>query len=171
MNAPISNAEIAGKLLALAHLLVTRKENPFKVKAYRRAAKTVQAMGESLSELVDARADLTQFAGIGSAIGRVIREIVETGTTRQIQAMESEISPELAGILRYPQLDPKRVLRLYKKFHISTVEELKAALESGEILRALGPRIDQHVRRGLSDHPEILLYESDRVVPIIQEFL
>src|SRR5687768_6713806 len=80
MSAPISNAEIAGKLLALAHLLVTRKENPFKIKAYRRAAKNVQAMGESLSQLVDAGADLTQFAGIGPAIGNVIREIVETGT-------------------------------------------------------------------------------------------
>jgi DNA polymerase (family 10) len=171
MSLRISNAEIADRLFGLAHLLATRKENPFKVKAYRRAAKTVQTLGDSIVELVESNADLTTFVGIGPAIAGVIREIVETGTTRQFQALESQVSPELAGLLRYPLLDPRRVLRVYKKLKISTTDELKERLESGEISRVLGPRMEQHVRRGLSDHAEILLYEADRTVPIIEEFL
>src|SRR5687767_1322550 len=117
MSRPISNAEIADKLFGLAHLLAAQKENTFKVKAYRRAAKTVQALGDSIVGLVHDGADLTQFAGIGPAIAGVIREIVETGTTRHYQSLESEISPELVPILRYPRLDPKRVLRIYKKLN------------------------------------------------------
>jgi DNA polymerase (family 10) len=171
MSLRISNAEIADRLFGLAHLLATRKENPFKIKAYRRAAKTVQTMGDSIVELVNSDEDLTKFVGIGPAIAGVIREIVDTGTTRQFQALESQVSPELAGLLRYPLLDPRRVLRVYKKLKISTTDELKERLESGEISRVLGPRMEQHVRRGLSDHAEILLYEADRTIPIVQEFL
>src|SRR5688572_2027469 len=171
MSRRVSNAEIADKLFGLAHLFATRKENPFKIKAYRRAGKTIQAVGESLVDLVQNGADLTQFPGIGPSIAGVIREIVETGTTQTLAALESQVSPQLAGILRHPRLDPKRVLRIYKKFDIATIEELKDRLERGEVARVLGPRMDQHVRRGLAERAEILLYEADRIVPHIQEFL
>ncbi|HET9218033.1 MAG TPA: PHP domain-containing protein [Terriglobia bacterium] len=171
MGQPLSNAEIADKLFGLAHLLAAQRENTFKVKAYRRAAKTVQTLGDSIVGLVRDGADLTQFVGIGPAIAGVIREIVETGTTRQYQALESQISPEFVEILRYPRLDPKRVLRIYRKLNIGTIEELQQRLVSGEIARTLGPRLDQHVRRGLTDHAEILLHEADRTVPVIKDFL
>ena len=171
MSARLSNADIAEKLFGLAYLMAARKENPFKVKAYRRAARTVRALGESVAEMVREGADLTQFSGIGTAISGVIREIVETGSTRQIDSLQAQVSPEIAGVLRFPQLDPKRVLRIYKKLKISTVEELKERLESGEIGRTLGPRMDQHVRRALAEHHEMLLYEADRTVPAVEHFL
>jgi len=171
MNRPLSNAEIADKLFGLAYLLAAQKENPFKVKAYRRAARTVRDLSESVADLVREDSDLTQYSGIGRAISSVIRDIVETGTTRQFDSLQSQVPPELAGVLRFPQLDPKRVLRIYKKLKISTVEELKDRLESGEIGRALGPRMDQHVRRALEEHQEMLLYEADRTVPLVRDFV
>src|SRR6186997_1528587 len=171
MSARLSNADIAEKLFGLAYLMAARKENPFKVKAYRRAARTVSALGESVADMVREGADLTQFPGIGTAISGVIREIVETGSTRQFDSLQAGVSPEIAGVLRFPQLDPKRVLRIYKKLKISTVEELKERLESGEIGRTLGARMDQHVRRALAEHHEMLLYEADRTVPAVEHFL
>ena len=171
MSHRVSNAEIADKLFGLAYLLATRKENPFKIKAYRRAAGTIRALGESVAELVHSNADLTRYSGIGPAISDVVREIVKTGSTRRIQELQSQITPELAGVLDFPLLDPKRVLRIYKKLKISTIGELRERLENGEIGRVLGPGMDQHVRRALSDHREMLLHEADRTVAVVQEFL
>ncbi len=127
----LSNAEIADHLASLAQLLSSEKENPYKVKAYRRAAAKVRTLPESLQELVHDEADLTRYAGIGDAIAAAIREIVETGTLRKLETLRGQASPELASISQYPRLDPKRVLRVYKKLGISSVEELCEKLENG----------------------------------------
>src|SRR6478752_7330245 len=63
-QAVLSNAEIAGRLASLAQLLSSQKENPYKVKAYQRAATCIRNLSESLDEMVRDQEDLTQFAGI-----------------------------------------------------------------------------------------------------------
>src|SRR5579872_3357961 len=74
----LSNAEVADRLASLAQLLSAQKENPYKVKAYQRAAAKLRNMSESIQELVQDDADLTAYAGIGDAIASAIREIVQT---------------------------------------------------------------------------------------------
>ena len=76
----LSNADVADRLASLAQLLSTQKENPYKVKAYQRAAAKVRTLSESIDQLVRDGSDLTEYAGIGEAIGSAIREIVLTGT-------------------------------------------------------------------------------------------
>jgi DNA polymerase (family 10) len=83
-NRALSNAEIADRLTGLAQLLAAQKENPFKVKAYRRAARTIKALSESIDELVRSEADLTEYSGIGKAISGAIREIVLSGKLGQL---------------------------------------------------------------------------------------
>src|SRR5580698_3318373 len=107
----LSNAEIADRLASLAQLMAAGKENPYKVKAYRRAAAHIGTFSESIDELVRENADLTAFPGIGDAIGACIREIVTTGTLGKLERLRAGASPQLAGISQYPRLDPKRVLR------------------------------------------------------------
>ena len=74
-----------------------------------------------------------------------------TGTLRRLEKLRTQASPELASISEYPRLDPKRVLRIYKKLSISSVEALREKLESGEIETTLGLRMAQHVRQGLTE--------------------
>lgn len=167
----LSNAEIADRLMSLSQLLAAQKENKFKVKAYRRAARTIRTLSESLDQLVHADADLTEYAGIGKAISGAIREIVLSGSLGQLDKLRSEATPEIAAISGYPQLDPARVLRIFKKFKISSIEELKEKLESGEIREKLGARMDQHVRRAFADSHEMLIYEADAVAASVQKFL
>src|SRR5207237_5830218 len=81
----LSNAEIADRLASLAQLLSAQKENPYKVKAYQRAAARIRHLSESLDEMVRTDEDLTQFAGIGEAIGSAIREIVRTGSLSKLE--------------------------------------------------------------------------------------
>ena len=167
----LSNAEIADRLASLAQLLSAQKENPYKVKAYQRAAAKLRNMSESLQELVQDDADLTQYAGIGDAIASAIREIVQTGSLRKLETLRSQATPEVASINDYPRLDPKRVKRIYKKFGISSVEELRAKLESGEIEQVLGLRMAQHVRQGLTETHAMLLYRADDLKSAVEEFL
>lgn len=167
----LSNAEIADRLASLAQLLSAEKENPYKVKAYQRAAAKLRNMSESLQELVQDDADLTQYAGIGDAIASAIREIVQTGSLRKLETLRAQASPEVASINDYPRLDPKRVKRIYKKFGISSVEELRGKLESGEIEQELGLRMAQHVRQGLTETHAMLLYRADDLRTAVEEFL
>ncbi len=167
----ISNAEIADRLLSLAQLLAAAGENTFKVKAYRRAARTVRSIGDSLSDLVHEEADLTELPGIGKAISGVIREIVETGTIHRLESLRSGLKPEVAAVADYPNLDARRVQRIYKKMGIGSIPELQEKLASGEIGEKMGIRMEQHVRRALTDVTEILWHEAKPIVSEVQKFL
>jgi DNA polymerase (family X) len=167
----LSNAEIADRLAGLAQLLSTQKENPYKVKAYHRAAARIRSLSDSLDELVREDADLTQFPGIGEAIASAIREIVLTGKLSKLDMLRGQAAPEVARLADYPRLDPKRVLRVYKKLSISSIESLREKLESGEIESALGRRMAQHIRQGLSEAHAMLLYRADDLRDAIEEFL
>ena len=167
----LSNAQIADRLAALAQLLSVKKENPYKVKAYRRAAAKIRSLSESLDELVREDAELKNFPGIGDAIASAIREIVLTGTLRKLDTLRGQAAPEVANLADYPRLDPKRVLRIYKKLKISSIEALRERLESGEIEAVLGQRMAQHVRQGLSEAHVMLLYQADDLQGAIEAFL
>jgi DNA polymerase (family X) len=168
---PISNGAIANELIQLAQLLSIRGENPFKVKAYRRAARTLRMLGESIEEVVKSGGDLRAYPGIGPAISSVIEEIVRTGKLRQAERIRANIPFEILELTEYPLLDAKRVQRIYKKLNISSVAALKEKLASGEIAATLGGKMAQHVRHALMPSPEVLLYEADSIVPGLKDFL
>jgi len=167
----LSNAQIADRLAGLGQLLSTQKGNPYKVRAYQRAAARIRSLSESLDELVREDADLTQFPGIGEGIASAIREIVLTGTLSKLDRLRGQAAPEIATLADHPRLDPKRVLRIYKKLRIASIEELRQKLESGEVESALGSRMAQHVRQGLSEAHSMLLYRADDLRNSIEEFL
>src|SRR5689334_15879296 len=167
----LSNAEIADRLLSLAQMLSAQKENPFKIKAYRRAAQTIRGLSDSIDELVRRGVDLTVISGIGQGISAAIREIVESGTLEKLERLRAEVPPEIAAITEYPGLDPKRVLRIYKKLKINSVTELKEKLESGAVAEHLGERMAQHVRQALTPAREILLYHAQPLAAAVADFI
>jgi len=167
----LSNAEIADRLASLGQLLSMQKENPYKARAYRRAATKIRTLPDSVEEMVREDADLTKFAGIGEAIASAIREIVLTGELGKLEALRAEATPAVASLSEFPRLDPKRVLRVYKKLGIATVEELRERLESGEIERVMGLRTAQHVRQGITETRAMLLYRADDLRAAVEEYL
>ena len=167
----LSNAEIADRLTALAQLLSLEKANPYKIRAYRRAASTIRGLGDSVDELVRSNGDLKIYAGIGDAISGAVREIVLTGTFASLEKLRSNASEEMLGISAHPRLDAKRVLRIYKKLRIGSIEELRKVLDSGEIERVFGARMAQHVKQGLIESSAILLYRAHDVCNSIEAFL
>ena len=167
----LSNSEIADRLASLAQLLSSQKENPYKIKAYQRAAARIRHLSESLDEMVRNEEDLTRFSGIGEAIARAIQEIVTTGTLGKLEKLRAAATPVLLGISLHPRLDPKRVMRIYKRLGLSSIAELREQLESGEIVKLFGSRMAHHVRHGLTDIHAMLLYHADGLREEVEEFL
>jgi DNA polymerase (family 10) len=167
----LSNADIADRLATFAQLLSMQKENPYKVKAYHRAAARIRNFPESLHEMVHCDEDLTQFAGIGAAIAGAIREIVATGTLTKLEKLRGEAPPAIAELSAYPRLDPKRVMRVYKKLNISSVAELRQRMESAEVEKTFGTRMAHHLRQGLTEMHAMLLYRADELRELIEKFL
>ena len=168
---PLSNAEIADRLSSLAQLLTVKGDNPYKIRGYRRAASTIRGLGESVDELVRNESDLTAYEGIGKAIAFAVREIVLEGKLGSLEKLRSEVPPEIVAINQHPRLDPTRVLRIYKKLGISSITELRQALDSGQIDKTFGARMAQHIRQGLIESNAILLYHAHSLVAAIQHFL
>src|SRR4051812_47921261 len=167
----LSNAEIADRLASLAQLLSTQKENPYKVKAYHRAAARIRNLPDSLDDIVRRKEDLTQFSGVGAAIASAIREIVTTGTLAKLERLRGEATPAVAELSAHPRLDPKRVMRVYKKLNIASLHELRQRIDSGEVEKLFGNRIAQHIRQGLTETHAMLLYRADDLRELIEEFL
>ena len=167
----ITNAEIADHLARLAQLLSMHKANPYKVKAYRRAATTIRTLGESLEDLVRGDGDLTVYPAIGDAIAAAIREIVLTGGLSSSEKLKATATPAQLVVSMYPRLDSRKVLRVFEKLNILTKDHLQLALQSGAIEDAFGSRIAQHVRQGLIESTTILLYHAHSIVASIESYL
>src|SRR4051794_15061654 len=153
---PSSNAQVADLLRRYATTLQLEGVDRFKIKAYRRAADTLEATVTDVARLCARGESLESLPGVGKAISAKIEEIVKTGRLPQLDKAISKLSPELLELAARPQLDPKTVQRVYKKLGIKSLAELKERLDSGEIRTALGSRIEYHIRQGLDDRPRML---------------
>jgi DNA polymerase (family X) len=168
---PVTNAQVADLLRRYATTLQLEGVNRFKIKAYKRAADTLESSSVSVSRLVDRGESLETLPGVGKAISAKIQEIVKTGRLPQLDKAISKLSPELVELAARPLLDPKQVLRVYKKLKIKSLKQLQERLESGEIRTVLGNRVEFLIRRGLDERPRMLRWEVRELAPQLQKFL
>ncbi len=133
---PIHNSDIAEVLTRIADYLDIKGENPFRIRAYRNAARTIGSLSRSVSDMVEAGEKLTTLPGIGADLAEKIQLIVRTGTLPLLEELKKELSPELSALMEIPGLGPRRVKTLYDQLGIRTVDELLRAAEEGKI-RAL----------------------------------
>ena len=135
-----TNATVADFLRRYAVALSLEGANRFKIKAYRRAAETIEGLDESVADRVKQGSDLKELPGIGNAISDIIVEIVHSGRLPRLERTIKRLAPELVELATRPALDPKKVARVYKKLGISSLKELQRSLEAGRIGKLLGPR-------------------------------
>ena len=166
-----SNARIADLLRQYAAALTLEGADRFKVKAYRRAADTLEALDQDVAKLVAEGSDLQRLPGIGAAISEKIQDIVKRGKLVQLEKSISNLKPELVELATRPALDPAKVLRVYKKLKINNLHDLRSRLKSGEIAEAFGARIAYHIRQGLAERPRMLLYDAEPISAEIKAYL
>jgi len=126
-------------------------ENPFRVRAYRNAARTIESLGRNLREMVEKEEDLTSLPGIGKDLADKIREIVQTGSLAKLKELERQVPPGLVELLKVEGLGPKRIKTLHDKLGITNLEELKEAAAKGEISRlpGFGKKLEGLILKGV----------------------
>ncbi len=145
------NQQIAQKFYKTADLLEILGENPFRVRAYRNAARTIESLGRDLAEMVAQGEDLTKLPGIGKDLAQKIKEIIETGSFDKLRELEKKLPPGLIELLKVEGLGPKRIKILYENLGITTLEELRdaAAQEKISALPGFGKKLEQTILKGV----------------------
>jgi len=146
----MSNRRIAEVLSQIASLLEIKGENPFKVRAYERAADTIAGLTEEVAVL-RARGELRSLPGVGASIAEKIEELLATGKCTHHQELLAEFPPSLLEMLRIPEVGPKTVKLLYETLGINTVADLEAAARGGRLrnIKGLGEKTEANLLKGI----------------------
>ena len=129
----IHNADISALFNRMADLLEIEGANPFRGRAYRRAATTVEDLPESVTRYLAEGHKLNELPGIGDDLADKIKEIVRTGGFKALEEVETRTPSSLATLTALPGLGPKRVHALHQKLGIRTIADLARAAEAGKI--------------------------------------
>jgi DNA polymerase (family 10) len=148
---PIRNTDIADIFEAIADYLEIEGENPFKIRAYRNASRTVRGLGPELKDMLAAGEALTELPGIGKELAAKIVEILQTGTARALEKLKEKVPAGVIEMLKIPGLGPKRVSALYHKLTIESLAGLKESAEAGRVqtLPGFGLKTEQHIRKAI----------------------
>ncbi|MBP0115347.1 MULTISPECIES: DNA polymerase/3'-5' exonuclease PolX [Bradyrhizobium] len=111
--------------------------NPYRAKAYSRAADSLAALAVPLDVLV-AEDRLTEIPGVGDAIADIITKVHKTGSHPSLEKLRKEIPAGVLEMLAVPGLRPEKVLRLYKDLGIGSLADLEAAAKDDRIKKAKG---------------------------------
>ncbi|HZP92220.1 MAG TPA: DNA polymerase/3'-5' exonuclease PolX [Burkholderiales bacterium] len=151
---PVVNATISAIFGEIADLLDIQGANPFRIRAYRNAARTVGELGKDLKAMVERGEDLESLPGIGHDLAAKVREIVQTGKCSFLDRLRHEVPPAVAELLRIPGLGPKRVRMLYQDLEVQTLEQLLRAARDGRIrqLPGFGAKIENHILEAVQAH-------------------
>src|SRR5436190_16526179 len=128
---------VAKLLREYAQRTALRGGNPYRSKAYGRAADSLTALAVPLHVLV-AEERLTEIPGVGDAIADIITKLSKSGTHPSLEKLRKEIPAGVLELLTVPGLRPEKVLRLYKDLGIASLAELEAAAKDDRIKKAKG---------------------------------
>ena len=174
----MQNPDIARLFDEVADLLEIQDANPFRVRAYRNAARTIRDFPEPLTDLVRAGTkDLTDIAGIGDDLAEKITAIVTTGELPLQKELARKLPAGLLDLLRIPGLGPKRVKLLYKKLKVKSAADLATALDKGRVqkLKGFGPKMEEKMRAGIGQaqvgERRMLLNEAETQATAVVAYL
>lgn len=174
----MTNAEIAAVLEQVADLLEFKDENPFRVRAYRNAARAIHDLPESVAAIVaDDWERLLAIDGIGKAVAEKAATLARTGQLPQLNELLAEIPESVLAIMRIPGIGPKKAAALYQQLGVKTLDELKQACEAGRVreLKGFGAKTERTILDGmaLASSADQRLYwaEADQIAEQLREHL
>jgi DNA polymerase (family X) len=150
--ATITNRDAANLLFNVATILEMAEDNPYRIRAYRRAARLLLALP------LDARIPLAEgrkgreldLPGLGDRLRRKLGELLTTGRMRFYVDLCAELPDEIAALMQVPEIGPKTARRLHEELGISTPRGIVEAAEAGRIreLYGFGERRERSLREG-----------------------
>lgn len=160
----MDKADVASVLEDIAAMLELKGENPFKIRAYQNAARTIVTMTEDLDALVRENR-LTEIKGIGEALAEKIATLVTTGRLPYYEDLQKSMPAGLLDLIRIQGVGPKRAKILQDRLKIKDIPSLEKACRQGKIaaLEGFGEKSQENILKGigfLSQHAEYHRYDE-----------
>ena len=155
---------VAAALREIGTRLQLEGTNPFRAKAYDRAADSVEA--STNLEVLVAEERLTELAGIGEGTARIISELVRAGQSKMLEELRKKIPAGVVELSQLPGVGLKRAILLHEALGVESVVDLERACAEGKVkgVRGLGAKTEKAILRGIQDYKgratKILLLEG-----------
>src|SRR5215212_4463269 len=146
----LSASEVAALLAEYGRRTSLKGGNPYRAKAYLRAAENLRALPEPLDRFVD-RGRLQEIPGIGGAIADIVTKLHKTGTHSSLEKLRDEVPEAVLEILSIPGLRPEKALKLHRELGIGSLEELETAAREGRLapVKGLGGALERKILQGI----------------------
>jgi DNA polymerase (family X) len=129
----MENIEIVAVLEELADLLEIKGSNPFRIRAYRNAVRTVRGLTRGLEAMVNASEDLTELPAVGKDMASHIVELVTTGQLTRLDEIAEEVPRSLVQLVKLDGVGPKKVKKLWEDLDVTTMDDLERELATGRV--------------------------------------
>ncbi len=141
--------KVSSMLYEIADLLELKNEE-FKPRAYRRAARNVEALSEDIMKMHD-EGRLQDIEGVGEGIAGKIADFLDEGKSPYLEDLKEELPKGLEEMMDVPGLGPKTVMKIYNELGVSDISSLKEAAQEGEIreLEGMGEKSERNILEGI----------------------
>ncbi len=146
----MKNREIAQIFYEMGEILEIKGDNPFKIRAYYKAAQNMESLAEDIEKVVQ-EDRLGELPGIGEKLALKIKEYVTTGRIKAYEKLKKEVPSGLLKILSVPGVGPKTAKLLYEELGIDSIEKLEKAAKEHRIsqLPHLKEKTEENILRGI----------------------
>ena len=160
----MNNKEIAEIFHSIADILEIKAENPFRIRAYRKAAQVIEELSKSIKDIYT-NGKLPNIPGIGEGIAGKISELIQTGKLAEYETIKKSVPSGLLEMLNISSVGPKTVALIYKELGITSVEELEKAAKDHKLANfpGMGEKKEENIVRGIK-----ILQETKERIPIYE---
>jgi DNA polymerase (family 10) len=146
----LKNQEVANVFRYIASILEIKGENPFRIRAYERAALNIENLTEDIATVAE-KGELEKIPGIGKDLAGKIEEILTTGTCSHLEELKKEIPAGLVEMLAVPGLGPKTAKLFYDKLRITSIEELERMARDHKLhgLPGIKEKTEENILKGI----------------------
>ena len=146
----MKNREVAGLFDKMADILEFKGENPFKIRAYRKASRILGDLTQDIEEITE-EGNLKDIPGIGEGMAEKIVEYLKTGKISKFEEIRKGVSDELIAIMNIPGMGPKTLSMFHKEIGIANLSQLERTLENGSLigLPGIGEKKVENLKRGI----------------------
>lgn len=146
----MKNLQLAVVLTEIGDMLELLGENPFRIRAYRRASRSIELLPESI-ETIWREGRLDEVEGVGKGIAAGIEQWLKTGTIDYYEELQTQVPRGLLEVTRVPGVGPKRARLLHDELGIGSLEELEQACVEGRVrtVKGLGAKTEENILKGI----------------------
>ena len=150
----MENKGIADIFVAIADILEIQGGNPFRVRSYRNAARTIEDLSQSLESMVKSGMNLEEIPGIGKSIGEKIEEILSTGKCQFLEELRRQIPAGVTELLRLEGLGPKKAKLLYEQLGVDSIDRLEKAARAERLrnLAGMGLKTEEKILKSIEKY-------------------